>query len=56
MVQMTNGIDMIVIVVKRDVIETYLSGPGLSKHYYDLHKKNLDAKTIQEKTMEMIKL
>ena len=33
---------------KKGCIETYLSGPGLSKHYYDLHKKNLDAKIIQE--------
>ncbi len=33
---------------KKGCIETFLSGPGFSKHYYDMHNVKLDAKTIQE--------
>ena len=33
---------------KKGCIETYLSGPGFSKHYFDMHNVNLDAKKIQE--------
>ena len=34
---------------KKGCIETFLSGPGFSKHYYDLFNDKLDAKIIQEK-------
>ncbi len=33
---------------KKGCIETFLSGPGFSKHYYDLFNDKLDAKIIQE--------
>jgi len=33
---------------KKGCIETFLSGPGFSKHYFDMYKIKLDAKTIQE--------
>ena len=33
---------------KKGCIETYLSGPGFSRHFYDLHNVELDAKIIQE--------
>ena len=33
---------------KKGCIETFLSGPGFSKHYYDLFNDALDAKIIQE--------
>ena len=33
---------------KKGCVETFLSGPGFSKHYFDIHKMKLDAKTIQE--------
>ncbi len=33
---------------KKGCIETFLSGPGFSKHYFDIFKIKLDAKTIQE--------
>ena len=33
---------------KKGCIETFLSGPGFSKHFYDIHKIDLDAKIIQE--------
>ena len=33
---------------KKGCIETFLSGPGFSKHYYDLFNEALDAKIIQE--------
>ena len=33
---------------KKGCVETFLSGPGFSKHYFDIHKIKLDAKTIQE--------
>ena len=33
---------------KKGCIETFLSGPGFSKHYYDLFNDTLDAKIIQE--------
>ena len=33
---------------KKGCIETFLSGPGFSKHFYDIHKIELDAKIIQE--------
>tara|TARA_B100000003_G_scaffold87697_1_gene78662 strand:+ start:304 stop:1206 length:903 start_codon:yes stop_codon:yes gene_type:complete len=33
---------------KKGCIETFLSGPGFSKHYFDIYKIKLDAKTIQE--------
>ena len=42
-------------------IETFLSGPGFSKHFYDMFQINLDAKIIQdnankgdEKSLEFI--
>ena len=33
---------------KKGCVETFLSGPGFSKHYYDLFNDKLDAKIIQE--------
>ena len=33
---------------KKGCIETFLSGPGFSKHYYDLFNEKLDARIIQE--------
>ena len=33
---------------KKGCIETFLSGPGFSKHYFDKHNVKLDAKIIQE--------
>ena len=46
---------------KKGCIETYLSGPGFSKHFFDQHKINLDAEQIQknandgdEKSLEFI--
>ena len=33
---------------KKGCIETYLSGPGFSKHFSEIHGENLDAKKIQE--------
>ena len=46
---------------KKGCIETYLSGPGFSKHFFDQHKTNLDAEQIQknandgdEKSLEFI--
>ena len=33
---------------KKGCIETFLSGPGFSKHYFDMYKDKLDAKIIQE--------
>ena len=46
---------------KKGCIETFLSGPGFSRHYYDMFKINLDAKIIQdnanngdEKSLEFI--
>ena len=33
---------------KKGCIETFLSGPGFSKHYFDMHNIKLDAKIIQE--------
>ena len=46
---------------KRGCIETYLSGPGFSKHFYDQYKIKLDAEQIQknandgdEKSLEFI--
>ena len=33
---------------KKGCIETYLSGPGFSKHFFDLHNIHLDAKIIQQ--------
>ncbi len=46
---------------KKGCIETFLSGPGFSKHYSDMHNVKLDAKTIQknanqgdEKALEFI--
>ena len=33
---------------KKGCIETFLSGPGFSKHYFDLYNDKLDAKIIQE--------
>ena len=29
---------------KKGCIETFLSGPGFSKHYFDMHNIKLDAK------------
>ena len=34
---------------KKGCIETFLSGPGFSKHFYDLFNEKFDAKIIQEK-------
>ena len=60
MVQMTNGIDMIVIVAKRDVLKHIFLGQGF-QNIIMIHKKNLDAKIIQdnanngdEKSLEFI--
>ena len=46
---------------KKGCVETFLSGPGFSKHYYDLFNDKLDAKIIQknanngdEKALEFI--
>ena len=46
---------------KKGCIETFLSGPGFSRHFYDMFKINLDAKIIQdnanngdEKSLEFI--
>ena len=33
---------------KKGCIETFLSGPGFSNHYFDMYKIKLDAKIIQE--------
>ena len=33
---------------KKGCIETFLSGPGFSKHYFDMYNDKLDAKIIQE--------
>ena len=33
---------------KKGCIETFLSGPGFSKHYFDMYNDQLDAKIIQE--------
>ena len=33
---------------KKGCIETYLSGPGFSNHFFDIHNIRLDAKIIQE--------
>jgi len=33
---------------KKGCIETFLSGPGFSNHYFDMYKVKLDAKIIQE--------
>ena len=33
---------------KKGCIETFLSGPGFSKHYYDLFNEKLDARIIQD--------
>ena len=33
---------------KKGCIETFLSGPGFSKHYFDLYNIKLDAKIIQQ--------
>ena len=37
---------------KKGCIETFLSGPGFSKHYSDMHNVKLDAKTIQKNANE----
>ena len=33
---------------KKGCIETFLSGPGFSKHFYDIHKIDLDAKIMEK--------
>ena len=37
---------------KKGCIETYLSGPGFSRHFNDQHNVNLDAKIIQKNANE----